>query len=104
MSDSYKPDYSRIDLYSSQIFQEEILFQGKLSKFQAGFKNSFNQRWIVVTKSALRYYKSQEASLTHTSKPLFTVPMLALESVSRVNFSLGLNKEQTITNADFLVN
>ena len=58
----------------------------------------------MVTKSALRYYKSQESSLTHPSKPLLTVPMLGLDSVCRVNFALGLNKEQSITNADYVVN
>jgi hypothetical protein len=30
--------------------------------------------------------------------------MIALDSVSRVNFSVSLNKEQAITNADYLVN
>ena len=58
----------------------------------------------MVTKSAVRYYKSQEASLTHPAKPLLVVPMLALETVSRVNVNIGLNKEQTLINADFLVN
>ena len=58
----------------------------------------------MVTKSAIRYYKSQEASLTHPSKPLLTVPMIALDSVGRVNFSVSLNKEQAISNADYLVN
>ena len=58
LGEKYVPNYYEIDLYSPEIFVEEILFQGRLSKLQAGFKNSFNQRWIVVTKSAIRYYKS----------------------------------------------
>lgn len=42
---------------------EEILFQGRLNKFQAGFRNSFNPKWVVVTRSSFRYYKNMEASV-----------------------------------------
>lgn len=56
-------DYSKIDLYSDEVMAEEILFQGRLNKFQAGFRNSFNPKWVVVTSSAFRYYKNMEASV-----------------------------------------
>ena len=61
--DTTAPDYSTLDLYSEEVLNEEILFQGRLNKFQAGFKNSFNPKWVVVTKSAFRYYKNMEASV-----------------------------------------
>ena len=70
-----KTDYSLIDLYSETVLSEDILFQGRLNKFQAGFKNSFNPKWVVVTRSAFKYYKSMEASVQNPSKPLLAVPM-----------------------------
>mmetsp|Transcript_17951 Transcript_17951/g.24104 ORF Transcript_17951/g.24104 Transcript_17951/m.24104 type:complete len:175 (-) Transcript_17951:555-1079(-) len=85
-------DYSRIDLYSTEVLSEEILFQGRLNKFQAGFKNSFNPKWVVVTRSAFRYYKNMEASVQNASKPLLAIPMYALDKCTRVNFDLGLAK------------
>ena len=56
-------DFGAIDLFSSEVLAEEVLFQGRLNKFQAGFKNSFNPKWVVVTHSAFRYYKSMETSI-----------------------------------------
>jgi hypothetical protein len=57
------PDYFATDMYGDEVLNEEILFQGRLNKFQAGFKNSFNPKWIVVTKSSFRYYKNMEVSI-----------------------------------------
>lgn len=87
-------DYSLIDLYSTEVLSEEILFQGRLNKFQAGFKNSFNPKWVVVTRSAFRYYKNMEASVQNSGKPLLALPMYALERCNRVNFDLGMQKTQ----------
>ena len=87
-------DYSLIDLYSTEVLSEEILFQGRLNKFQAGFKNSFNPKWVVVTHSAFRYYKNMEASVQNSGKPLLALPMYALERCNRVNFDLGMQKSQ----------
>ena len=70
--------YQKLDVYGPKVFEEEILFQGKLSKFQAGFNFSFVPKWVVVTKSALRYYKSQELALTHANKPLLVIPNCAM--------------------------
>ena len=57
------PDYFAIDLYSDEVLNEEILFQGRLNKFQAGFKTSFIPKWIIVTKSSFRYYRNMEVSI-----------------------------------------
>ena len=97
-------DYSKIDLFSEEVLQEEILFQGRLNKFQAGFKSSFNPKWVVVTRSAFRYYKNMEASVQNPNKPLLAVPMRALEQCSKVNFDLGLSKTQAQQQSDFLIN
>ena len=85
-------DYSKIDLYSEEVMAEEILFQGRLNKFQAGFRNCFNPKWVVVTRSAFRYYKNMEASVQNSGKPLMAIPMHALQRCARVNFDLGLPK------------
>jgi hypothetical protein len=47
-----------VDAYGLKTLSEEILFQGKLAKFQTGFKSTFQSKWVVVTASALRYYKN----------------------------------------------
>ena len=87
-------DYSKIDLYNEEVLSEEILFQGRLNKFQAGFTSSFNPKWVVVTRSAFRYYKNMESSVQNPFKPLLAVPMQAFEQCARVNFDLGLSKTQ----------
>lgn len=45
-----------------------------------------------------------EASVQNPAKPLLAIPMHALDQCARVNFDLGLKKEQTIQNSEFLVN
>ena len=76
--------YQKLDIYSPLVFEEEILFQGRLSKFQAGFNFSFVPKWVVVTKSALRYYKNQEMALTSANKPLVVIPYSAIKSVNKI--------------------
>ena len=66
------------------MLEEEVLFQGKLNKFQAGFNFSFVPKWVVVTKSALRYYKNQEMAITNSSKPLIVIPNCAIKSVKKI--------------------
>ena len=80
------------------------MFQGRLNKFQAGFKNSFNPKWVVVTRTAFRYYKNMEASVANLGKPLLAVPVQAIEKCEKVNFDLGLAKEQAYLQSEFLVN
>ena len=58
-----KVNYRMIDLYSEEVLAEEILFQGRLNKFQAGSKSTFTPKWVVVTRSSFRFYKNMEASL-----------------------------------------
>ena len=53
-----KPTYESLNIYGGAVRDEEILFQGKISKFQAGFNSSFNPKWVVVTKSVFRYYRN----------------------------------------------
>ena len=72
-----KPIYETLDVYGHKMLNEEILFQGRLSKFTAGFNFSFNPKWVVVTKSVFRYYKNQELALTNANKPLLAIPTLA---------------------------
>lgn len=88
-----KMDYTALDLFSEEVFKEEILFQGRLNKFQAGFKSSFNPKWVTVTRTVLRYYKNMESSIQNPSKPLLTIPMRALETCQRVSFDLGMSKK-----------
>ena len=70
------------------MLNEEILFQGRLNKFQAGFNFSFNPKWVVVTKSVFRYYKNQEMAITNSNKPLLAIPISAFEQIRRVDFNL----------------
>ena len=98
------PDYFSIDLYSDEVLSEEILFQGRLNKFQAGFKTSFIPKWIIVTKSSFRYYRNMEVSISNPKKPLLVLPVAAIYTCQRVNFDLGLSKTEIQDQANFLVN
>ena len=91
-------------LYSEVTLTEEILFQGRLNKFQAGFKNSFCAKWVVITKSAFKYYKNMEASVQYPTKPLLAIPSYALKACERVNFDLGLKRDKLKEQSEFLVN
>lgn len=86
--------YLDADVFGSSVLDEEILFQGKLSKYHVGFKNNFQPKWIVVTKTALRYYKNQESSVGNAVKPLMAIPICAIASVSKVEFDLSLTEQQ----------
>ena len=81
---------------------EMTLFKGSLCKFQAGFKNSFTMKWIVVTKNALRCYKSREASIINPTKPLFAVPIQAVEAYQKVDYELGIDTNQLKHNGKVL--
>lgn len=87
-----RSQYLDVDVYGQSVLDEEILFQGKLSKYHAGFKNNFQPKWIVVTKTALRYYKNQESSVGNAIKPLLAIPICAISSVSKVEFELSLTE------------
>ena len=96
--------YQKLDIYSPLVFEEEILFQGRLSKFQAGFNFSFVPKWVVVTKSALRYYKNQEMALTNANKPLVVIPYQAIKSVKKIQSSPLMSKPQLKKYAEYLDN
>ena len=55
-----------------------------MNKFQAGFNFSFVPKWVVVTKSALRYYKNKEMAITNARKPLIVIPKCAIKSVKKI--------------------
>ena len=94
--------YFSRDIYGTSVISEEILFQGKLSKYHAGFKNDFQPKWIVVTKSALRYYKNQESAVGNPIKPLISIPIYAIEAVEKVDFELKLNESQKVKYKDYM--
>ena len=96
--------YFANDIYGVSVLSEEILFQGKLHKYHAGFKNDFQPKWIVVTKSALRYYKNQESAVGNPIKPLISIPICAIESIAKVSFDLKLTDKQKIKFKDCLQN
>ena len=81
-------------MFSPNVLAEEILFQGRLNKFWAGNRGSFNPKWVVVTRSAFRFYRTMEASVQSPGKPLLAVPMIALDECTRVSINLGLRRQE----------
>ena len=65
-----------------------------MNKFQAGFNFSFVPKWVVVTKSVLRYYKNQEMAITNANKPLIVIPNSAIKSVKKIQSNPHISKPQ----------
>lgn len=67
---------------------EAILFQGELSKFAFNEYQPYAQRYIVVTKNAVRIYENKKKALITYGKPIIAVPLAAISKVERIKFDL----------------
>jgi hypothetical protein len=73
---------------------DEVLFQGELSKYRAAVVSTFIPRWVQVTEKALKYFKGRCNAITCCNKPLLAIPLAAIKKVERVNFELSLSKKE----------
>jgi hypothetical protein len=85
------PQYEGIDLNDPNA---EILFQGELVKYKAGYTPTFISRWIQVTESSLKYFKGRCNAITCCNNALMAIPITAIKKVERVNFDLPMSKKE----------
>jgi len=76
-----------------------IIIEGELQKYKPGIKFSHVPRWVQVTMTELRYYKSRWSANCWDEKPLFTIPFEELKGIFRVNMKLpkGMKHESLNT-------
>jgi hypothetical protein len=60
-----------------------VLFEGSVLKFKPGLSQLYVSRWLQLTTHELRYYKNQLAANCWLTKPLYSVPLLAVRDVAR---------------------
>ena len=85
------PQYKDIDLNDPNA---EILFQGELVKYKAGYTPTFISRWIQVTDSSLKYFKGRCNAITCCNNALMAIPIVAIKKVERVHFDLPMSKKE----------
>lgn len=81
--------YLEVDLVDPS---DPILFQGELQKYKPGFNGVFIDRWVQVTRKAVRYFASKPGSALAAGKPLMAFPVIAVKSVERTDGDLQLKK------------
>lgn len=72
------PMYENINLNDPN---DEVLFQGELMKYKAGYNPTFINRWVQVTEKAFKYYKNRCNAITCCHKPLIAIPITAIKKV-----------------------
>ena len=75
-------DVNLIDLH------EAILYQGPLQKYYYYEPNPFYERYLVVTKSAVRIYESKQKAMSIYGKPLVAIPLAAVNKVERTKYDV----------------
>lgn len=85
------PQYENIDLNDPNA---EILFQGELVKYKAGYTPTFISRWIQVTETSLKYFKGRCNAITCCNNALMAIPITAIKRVDRVQFDLPMSKKE----------
>lgn len=73
---------------------ETILYQQALSKFSFNDFSPFLDRYVVITKTALRVYETKKDALSTYGKPLIAIPLVAISSIERL--MLNLNDDQRL--------
>ena len=89
------PEYENIDLCDPDA---DVLFQGELLKYKAGYTPTFISRWVQVTENSMKYYKNRCLAITCSTKPLMAVPIKAIKKVERVNFELPFSATEKAKN------
>ena len=86
-----KPEnpYLEIDLIDPN---DPVLFEGEVQKYKPGFKATYIDRWVQVTKKAFRYFVSKPSKDNPVIKPLLAIPVLGISQVQLVNYELPLKK------------
>jgi hypothetical protein len=74
--------YLEVDLMD---IDEPVLFQGELQKYKAGINGMFIDRWVQVTRKALRYFGAKPGSHIAAGKPLMAIPMIAIKTIESIN-------------------
>ena len=65
--------------------------------------NPYSERYIVVTRSAVRVYENKQKALSTYGKPLIAIPLNAVKRVDRIKFDMSDEvrmenaSEQTLT-------
>jgi hypothetical protein len=68
------------------------LCEGELFRFKPGMEINFISRWVQISGRAFRYYRNQIQSFAGLSRPIVSIPKMAIESI-RV---LKINEEAFI--------
>lgn len=85
------PNYENIDLFDPK---NQVLFQGDLMKYKAGYNPTFLGRWAQVTEKAFKLYKNRCNAITCNNKPLMAIPVAAIKRVEKVQFEIVLNARE----------
>jgi hypothetical protein len=62
------------------------LYQGYLKRFHFNDEEPFPDRYLVVTKNAVRVYENKSKASSAYGKPIVAVPLAAVNRVDRVMF------------------
>jgi hypothetical protein len=95
------PYYEQIDLLDPN---DEVLFQGELMKYKAGYAPTFVNRWVQVTEKAFKFYKDRCNAITCSHKPLMAIPITSVKKVERVSFDLPFKKNEKEKYGAYLAN
>lgn len=66
--------------------KEAVLFSGYLQRYQFMDYEPFVNRYVVVTKNAIRIYEDADRAVCSPQKPLAAIPLAAVTKIHRVKF------------------
>ena len=75
-----------LTIYSSHGI-EAILYQGPLQRFSFCEK-PFSERYLVLTRSAVRIYENKQQALSTYGRPIVAIPLAAVKKVERIKFDI----------------
>lgn len=58
--------------------EEEVLYEGELSKFKPGIEKNFIARWLQLSTRSFRYYKNHYHSVCYLTRPISAIPLNAI--------------------------
>ena len=67
-------------------------------KFNFNDFNPYIERFVVITKSAVRVYENRQQSFSTYGKPMLAIPLKAVKKIERIKFDQS--DDQRLENVD----
>ncbi len=59
-----------------------------MNRFHFNDQQPFSERYLVITKSAVRVYETKQNALSTYGKPIIAIPLAAVRKAERIKFDL----------------